>query len=56
MPRDFSTEVRDFILRLLVKNPRKRLGASGASEVKKHKFFKVPFDNTSIAKKMLMIK
>ena len=44
MPRDFSTEVRDFILRLLVKNPRKRLGASGASEVKKHKFFKVQFN------------
>ncbi|KAK3093541.1 hypothetical protein FSP39_017025, partial [Pinctada imbricata] len=32
MPREFSQEVRDFILKLLVKNPEKRLGARGADE------------------------
>ncbi len=33
MPKDFSHEVRDFILRLLTKEPHRRLGARGAYEV-----------------------
>ena len=33
MPKDFSPEVRDFILRLLTKEPHRRLGAGGAEEV-----------------------
>ena len=41
MPREFSPEVKDFIRRLLTKNPVNRLGAKSAEEVKKHKFFKV---------------
>ncbi|XP_070578198.1 ribosomal protein S6 kinase alpha-5-like [Ptychodera flava] len=38
----FSTEVKDFILKLLQKDPKKRLGSgpSGADEIKKHPFFK----------------
>ena len=41
MPKSFSAEVKDFINKLLVKDPLKRLGARGANEVKKHSFFKV---------------
>ena len=41
MPKDFSAEVRDFILSLLSKDPKKRLGSAGASAVKQHPFFKV---------------
>ncbi|XP_062617568.1 ribosomal protein S6 kinase alpha-5-like [Saccostrea cucullata] len=40
MPREFSPEVKDFIHKLLTKNPEKRLGAKSANEVKNHKFFK----------------
>ncbi|XP_006820616.2 ribosomal protein S6 kinase alpha-5-like, partial [Saccoglossus kowalevskii] len=38
----FSPEVKDFILKLLQKDPRKRLGSgtSGAAEIKRHPFFK----------------
>lgn len=40
MPRFFGKHTRDFILRLLVKQPAKRLGANGgAREVKAHPFF-----------------
>ena len=41
MPHHFSAELRDFILRLLIKDPKKRLGARGSEEVKRHPFFKV---------------
>ncbi|CAH1791260.1 unnamed protein product [Owenia fusiformis] len=40
MPKSFSSNVKDFILKLLTKEPRDRLGARGASDVKKHAFFK----------------
>ncbi|XP_013401008.1 ribosomal protein S6 kinase alpha-5 [Lingula anatina] len=40
MPREFSPEVRDFILKLLTKDPKKRLGADGSEDVKAHPFFK----------------
>lgn len=43
IPKSFSPEVTDFILRLLTKEPEKRLGAGGAEEVKKHPFFRVGF-------------
>ena len=39
MPRFFSKHAKDFILKLLNKTPSKRLGASGANEVKSHLFF-----------------
>ncbi|XP_052272936.1 ribosomal protein S6 kinase alpha-5-like isoform X2 [Dreissena polymorpha] len=40
MPKSFSSVVRDFILSLLTKDPKHRLGAHGAKEVKAHRFFK----------------
>lgn len=42
IPDHLSVEVRDFIQRLLIKDPRKRLGGgvSDANELKRHKFFK----------------
>jgi serine/threonine protein kinase len=39
IPRSFSKHTRDFILKLLVKQPSRRLGAHGAQEVKSHAFF-----------------
>lgn len=35
-----SPEARDFIERLLNKDPKERLGAKGAQELKDHAFFK----------------
>ncbi|XP_071162584.1 ribosomal protein S6 kinase alpha-5-like [Mytilus edulis] len=40
IPKSFSSEAKDFILKLLTKDPHERLGSRGAAEVKKHKFFK----------------
>lgn len=42
-PKTFSHEVKDFVQRLLTKDPSKRLGSNGAEEVKLHPFFKVRF-------------
>lgn len=39
MPRFFTKHTKDFILKLLTKQPSKRLGAQGAQEVKAHPFF-----------------
>ena len=36
---DASTDAKDLIARLLEKDPGKRLGASGAEEIKAHAFF-----------------
>lgn len=35
-----SRDLKDLILRLLAKEPERRLGHKGASEVKSHSFFK----------------
>ncbi|KFM65578.1 Ribosomal protein S6 kinase alpha-5, partial [Stegodyphus mimosarum] len=42
IPDHLSSEVKDFIRRLLVKDPKKRLGGgpSDSEELKRHKFFK----------------
>ncbi|OLY80282.1 putative serine/threonine protein kinase IRE, partial [Smittium mucronatum] len=37
---EISPEARDFILKLLDRNPDKRLGSKGSDEVKSHPFFK----------------
>ncbi|EEB18286.1 Ribosomal protein S6 kinase alpha-5, putative [Pediculus humanus corporis] len=52
MPPGFSPEVADFISRLLVKNPRKRLGGGedDAEELKRHQFF-AGTDWTELARK-----
>jgi ribosomal protein S6 kinase alpha-5 len=39
IPRAFSKNAKDFILKLLNKIPLKRLGANGAQEIKDHPFF-----------------
>lgn len=39
IPRFFTKNTKDFILKLLNKQPSKRLGANGAIEVKQHPFF-----------------
>lgn len=39
IPRFFSKNTKDFVLKLLVKQPVKRLGSNGANEVKSHSFF-----------------
>jgi serine/threonine protein kinase len=45
IPGGISPEASDFILKLLMKDPRKRLGGgkSDAEELKRHPFFKVSF-------------
>ncbi|XP_064600008.1 LOW QUALITY PROTEIN: ribosomal protein S6 kinase alpha-5-like [Liolophura sinensis] len=39
MPKNFSPEVKDLILKLLNKEPSLRLGSKGSEEVKSHPFF-----------------
>ena len=43
IPSDLSFEAKNLLLRLLEKDPKKRLGsgAAGADEIKLHPFFKV---------------
>lgn len=43
IPDDLCPPVKDFICKLLIKDPRRRLGGgpSDAQEVKTHPFFKV---------------
>lgn len=43
MPPGLSSDVADFISKLLVKDPRKRLGGGrdDADELKRHRFFTV---------------
>jgi protein kinase A len=36
IPKNWSAEAVDFINRLLVRNPRERLGVGGAEEVRRH--------------------
>ncbi|KAL4237354.1 Ribosomal protein S6 kinase alpha-5 [Mactra antiquata] len=40
IPKSFSPVVRDFIMALLTKDPKRRLGATGSDEIKRHRFFK----------------
>jgi ribosomal protein S6 kinase alpha-5 len=40
MPKEFSPQVRDFITKLIMKDPVKRLGYRGAKEVMAHPFFR----------------
>lgn len=41
LPTDISDECRNFLERLLDKDPSSRLGSNGAREVKSHPFFEV---------------
>ena len=40
MPDTMSSELKDLILKLIAKEPERRLGHKGAEEVKSHPFFK----------------
>jgi hypothetical protein len=42
---------KDFILKLLIKNPKRRLGAKGLEDVKRHPFFGPDIDWEAIAQK-----
>ncbi|XP_076464763.1 ribosomal protein S6 kinase alpha-5-like [Babylonia areolata] len=40
IPDFLSSDMKDFIRRLMIKDPSKRLGARGVKEIKRHRFFK----------------
>lgn len=40
LPDKCSDDAKDLIWRILQRNPEDRLGANGADEIKRHKFFK----------------
>ena len=40
LPNYLTADAQDLIKKLLKKNPESRLGFNGASEIKKHPFFK----------------
>jgi len=42
---------KDFILKLLIKNPKRRLGTKGLEDVKRHPFFGPDIDWDAIAQK-----
>ena len=42
---------KDFILKLLIKNPKRRLGTKGLEDVKRHPFFGPDIDWDEIAQK-----
>ncbi|EDO39163.1 predicted protein, partial [Nematostella vectensis] len=52
MPHDLSAEAIDLLHKLLQKDPKKRLGAKGAHELKAHPFFKA-FDWADLAEKRI---
>ena len=53
IPNHISKIAKDFILKLLTKNPKRRLGAKGLEDVKRHPFFGSDLDWDAIAHKRL---
>ncbi|UJR38442.1 hypothetical protein I4U23_031110 [Adineta vaga] len=51
IPHHISKVAKDFILKLLVKNPKRRLGAKGLEDLKRHPFFGPDLDWDAIAQK-----
>ncbi|CAF3165882.1 unnamed protein product [Rotaria sp. Silwood2] len=51
IPNHISKVAKDFILKLLIKNPKRRLGAKGLEDVKRHPFFGTDMDWDAIAQK-----
>jgi len=51
IPHHIPKTAKDFILKLLTKNPRLRLGAKGLEYVKRHPFFGSDIDWDAIAQK-----
>lgn len=53
IPHTFSETAKDFVLKLLEKDPTKRLGYNGADEVKQHSFFhSINWDDVLAQKKL----
>lgn len=40
MPKYITSECRDFLTKILKKDPKQRLGYGGAHEIKTHRFFR----------------
>ena len=53
IPNHISKTAKDFILKLLMKNPKRRLGAKGLEDVKRHPFFGSDLDWEAIAHKRM---
>jgi ribosomal protein S6 kinase alpha-5 len=51
IPNHISKIAKDFILKLLMKNPKRRLGSKGLEDVKRHPFFGSDMDWDAIAEK-----
>lgn len=41
MPKFFSVQANDLILKLLIKDPKKRLGRNGINDLMEHHFYSV---------------
>ena len=53
IPNYLSKVAKDFILKLLTKNPKRRLGTKGVDDVKRHPFFGSDMDWNAIANKRI---
>lgn len=53
IPNHISKVAKDFILKLLTKNPKRRLGTKGLDDVKRHPFFGPDIDWDAIAQKRI---
>ncbi len=53
IPNHISKIAKDFILKLLKKNPKRRLGAKGLEDIKCHPFFGSDMDWNAIAQKRI---
>jgi serine/threonine protein kinase len=53
IPNHISKIAKDFILKLLMKNPKRRLGAKGLEDIKRHPFFGSDMDWDAIAQKRI---
>ncbi|CAF1006749.1 unnamed protein product [Rotaria sordida] len=51
IPNHISKIAKDFILKLLTKNPKRRLGSKGLEDIKRHPFFGSDMDWDAIAQK-----
>ncbi|CAF5046058.1 unnamed protein product, partial [Rotaria magnacalcarata] len=51
IPNHISKVAKDFILKLLIKNPKRRLGTKGLEDIKRHPFFGPDMDWDAIAQK-----
>ena len=55
IPNHISKVDKDFILKFLTKNPKRRLGAKGLDDIKRHPFFGPDIDWDAIAHKRALV-